>query len=337
MSEHWCAGVGGVHCSQFPPPSLLPAAEIALEKLCWVPFGFQSQSVGPEGGKLSLEPSTGTMRREETESILLEVPPGAVSPSKRVEVRSALIPDGPFTLPDGYQLGSMVMYVYYDSRHVTRPLTFHLPHWYGGEDQVQDGLTFAMAPHTLKEGESVYQFELLERGRMFSGHCGELEFDGHCSLFAEVFKKGAVSCYQAVSLQREKGNETTCDVAVTYAFPQWCDVSAYMHIHTDIQCMCIHDLNLPTEYICIVFVFWTIQILMKYRSDWEVNKHSYPFTFEENKIKGKLRDERGNGWHAAINGPSEVSKLLASSVGSKFKAHFRLQRRVDSGKPVTGS
>ena len=50
------------------------------------------------------------------------------------------------------------------------------------------------------------------------------------------------------------------------------------------------------------------QILMKYRGDWEVNKHSYPFTFEDCKVKGKLRDERGNGWHAAINGPSEVSQ-----------------------------
>ena len=50
-----------------------------------------------------------------------------------------------------------------------------------------------------------------------------------------------------------------------------------------------------------------VQILMKYRSGWAVSKHSYPFTFEESKIKGKLRDERGNGWHAAINGPTEVS------------------------------
>ena len=218
-----------------PPPS---AAEAALENLCWISFGFQSQSVGPEGGMLSLKPSAGAIGVEEGESILLKVPPGAVSPSACVEVRSAVIPDGPFTLPEGYQLGSMVVYIHYDSRHVTQPLTFRLPHWYGGEDQVQDGLSFAIAPHALKEGERVYHFELLEGGRMLNGHCGELEIDGHCSLFAEVFKKGTMSRYQAISLQRERGNDTTCDVAVTYAFPLWYDVSAYAYVHTNIQCTC---------------------------------------------------------------------------------------------------
>ena len=60
---------------------------------------------------------------------------------------------------------------------------------------------------------------------MLSSHCGQLEIDGHSSLFAEVFREGAVSRYQAISLQRERGNETTCDVAITYASPLWCDVS----------------------------------------------------------------------------------------------------------------
>ena len=165
------------------------------------------------------------MGGEEGETILLEVPPGAVRPSESVEVHSAVIPDGPFTLPEGYQLGSMVVYTYYDSRRVTQPLRLRLPHWYGGEDHVQDRLSFAMAPHTLKKGEHFYRFELLEGGWRLGSHCGELEIDGHCSLFAEVFKKGAVSRYQAISLQKQEGDETTCDVAVTYAFPLWSDVS----------------------------------------------------------------------------------------------------------------
>ena len=50
-----------------------------------------------------------------------------------------------------------------------------------------------------------------------------------------------------------------------------------------------------------------LQILLKCRSGWEVNKHSYPIMFEEDKIKGNLSGDHGNGWHAAINGPSEVS------------------------------
>ena len=74
----------------------------------------------------------------------------------------------------------------------------------------------------------MYQFKLLEGGRRLSSQCWELEIDGHCSLFAEVYKKGANSCYRAMSLQQEKGNEATCDVAVTYAFTLWCDVSSYI-------------------------------------------------------------------------------------------------------------
>ena len=214
-----------MHNSPPPPP---PAAEAALNDLCWIPFDVQSQTVGPEGGKLCLQPSAGAIRGEEGQTIILEVPPGAVDPSESVEVRSAVIPDGPFTLPEGYQLGSMVVYIHYDSRRVTYPLKVCLPHWYGGEDRIRDGLSFAMAPHTLKEGEHKYHFKLLEGGRILSNHCGELEINGHCSLFAEVFKKGAVSHYQAISLQKQEEDETRCDVAVTYATPLWCDVSTFI-------------------------------------------------------------------------------------------------------------
>ena len=208
--------------TSFPPP---PDAEAALIDLCWIPLGIQSQSIGTEGGKLSLASSGGAMGGEEEMTFFLEVPPGAVRPSERIDIHYAAIPYGPFTLPEGYQFGSMVVYIYYDNRHVRCPLRLLLPHWCGEEDHVQNGLTFAMAPHTLNKGEHVYHFQLLEGGRRLSNHCGELEIDGHCSLFAQVFKKGVMSRYQALSLQKEKDNEMTCDVAVTYAFPLWCKVS----------------------------------------------------------------------------------------------------------------
>ena len=206
----------------FPPP---PDAEAALIDLCWIPLGIQLQSIGTEGGKLSLASSGGAMGGEEEMTFFLEVPPGAVKPSERIDIHYAAIPYGPFTLLEGYQFGSMVVYIYYDNRHVRCPLRLLLPHWCGEEDQDQSGLTFAMAPHTLNKGEHVYHFQLLEGGRRVGNHCGELEIDGHCSLFAQVFKKGVMSRYQALSLQKEKDNEMTCDVAVTYAFPLWCEVS----------------------------------------------------------------------------------------------------------------
>ena len=217
-----------------PPPSPPPlGAEAAVVDLCWIPFGIQSQSVGPEGGKLSLEPSAVAMGGGEGGTILLEVPPGAVSPAESVDVRSALIPDGPFILPEGYQLGSMVVYLYYDGRRLTKPVTLSLPHWYGGEDQVQDGLSFAMAPHTRKEGESVYRFELLEEGRFAEQQqCGVLEISGHCTLFAAVFKVKASSLYYASLWTHQVGgaviadNEMHSKVVITYADLVWIEVGS---------------------------------------------------------------------------------------------------------------
>ena len=215
-----------------PPPSPL-GAEASLVDLCWIPFGIQSQSVGPEGGKLCLKPSAGDMGGGEGGTILLEVPPGAVSPTESVEVRSALIPDGPFTLPEGYQLGSMVVYLYYDGRRLTKPCTLSLPHWYGGEDQVRDGLSFAIAPHILKEGEHVYHFELLEGGRFAEQQqCGVLQISGHCTLFAAVFKVKASSLYYASLWTHQVGgaviadNEMHSKVVITYADLVWIEVGS---------------------------------------------------------------------------------------------------------------
>ena len=162
---------------------------------------------------------------DKEDTILLEVPPGAVGSPETVEVHYAVIPEGPFSLPEGYQLCSMVVYIDYAGQHVTLPLTLSLPNWYGGDDHIRDGLSFVMASHTLKEGEHVYHFELLEGGKILNNHVGELEISGHCSLFAQVFKQGAMPRYQAVSLQKEEGNETKCDVAVVYASPLWCEAS----------------------------------------------------------------------------------------------------------------
>ena len=171
------------------------------------------------------------MGGEEGETILLEVPPGAVRPSESVEIHSAVIPDGPFTLPEGYHLGSMVVYIHYDSQRVTQPLKLRLPHWYGGEDHIQDGLSFAMAPHTLKEGESVYHFELLEGGRFAEQQqCGVLQISGHCTLFAEVFKVKASSFYYAsLWTHQVAGNVVASNVmhskvVIIYADQVWIEV-----------------------------------------------------------------------------------------------------------------
>ena len=173
------------------------------------------------------------MGGRERRTILLDVPPGAVSPAESVEVHSALIPNGPFILPEGYQLGSMVVYLCYDGRRLTKPVTLSLPHWYGGEDQIQDGLSFAMAPHTLKEGESVYRFELLEGGRFGEQRqCGVLEISGHCTCFTVVFKVKASSLYYASLWTHQADGTVSADnemhskVVITYAALVWIEVGS---------------------------------------------------------------------------------------------------------------
>ena len=52
-----------------------------------------------------------------------------------------------------------MVYIYYDGQHVTKPLTLKLSHWYGGENHTEDGLSFVIAPHSLKEGKRVYNSE----------------------------------------------------------------------------------------------------------------------------------------------------------------------------------
>ncbi len=206
--------------------SSLAADEAVLKRLCWIPFDIKTVSIDAKGGIVCLETPS-----EEEPTISVEIPPDAVSTSANVKMRYAIITSGPFTLPEGYQFGSPVVYIYYDSRRVTKPLKLKLPHWYGGEDHTMDGLSFAVAPHSLKDG-SVYLFQLLAGGKFpVSSRCGVLEIHGHCSLYAEVFKLGPTPMYLATLLVKEKKEKTKCNVAVTYASSHWAKVM-FGHINT---------------------------------------------------------------------------------------------------------
>ena len=102
-----------------------------------------------------------------------------------------------------------------------------------------------MAPHALKEGESVYHFELLEGGRFAEQQrCGVLQISGHCTLFAAVFKVKASSLYYASLWTHQVGgaviadNEMHSKVVITYAALVWIEVSSSE------QCVyCVNDLQ----------------------------------------------------------------------------------------------
>ena len=80
---------------------------------------------------------------------------------------------------------------------------------------------------------------------------------------------------------------------------------------------CIIGLHCGLLYTCcIIFdfklVYAILQILVKYRqekSGWAVDKPSSPFSFKDKQIKGLLKDDCGNGWHAVINVTKVVSSL----------------------------
>ena len=203
--------------------SSLTVDEAALKRLCWIPFGIQTVLIEDKGGILILEPPSDELQGITEDTIFVEVPPGAVSTSAKVEMHYSIITSGPFTLPDGYQFGSTVVYIYYDARRVTKPLTLHLPHWCGGRDHTKDGLSFAVAPHSLK-GKRFYEFQL--KGGTFSHHqqYGIFHIDGHSSLFAEVFKEKATSLYLATQWEQRLDQETNTRIVITYFSKVWREV-----------------------------------------------------------------------------------------------------------------
>ena len=224
---------GGCSVQMCECPSLT-ADEAALKRLCWIPFDIKTVSIEAEGGILCLEPTSDDIQVPKEDTIFVEVPPDAVSTSADVKMRYAIIPSGAFTLPEGYQFGSPVVYIYYDGQRVTKPLALHLPHWYGGEDHARDGLSFAVAPHSLK-GRSVYHFQLLAGGKFpVNSHYGVVEIGGHCSLFTTAFESGATVNCQAFSLVKENEEETECkaecNIAVTNAVYCWRRVRLYRNV-----------------------------------------------------------------------------------------------------------
>ena len=201
--------------------STLAVDETALEDHCWIPFGIKTVSIEAKGGILCLEPPRDEVQGMKEDTIFVEVPPGAVRAPANVKMHYAIIPSGSFMLPKGYKLGSAVVYINY----VTKPLNLHIPHWYGGRDHTKDGLSFAIAPHSLKGATTAYKFQLIEGGT-FSHHrqYGALHIDGHSSLFAVVFKERATSVYLATQWEQRLTYETNTKIVITYLSNVWLEV-----------------------------------------------------------------------------------------------------------------
>ena len=204
----------------FPLPTY-KAHESVLEKRCWLPLGIKSIRIPPDGGVFPLV-YKGKEEEEGGTVIQLCVPRGAVRAvgEEMVEVRYAVIADGPFRTPEGYSLCSMAVYIHYNPAQTTKPFRLTLPHWSGSLDHP----VFVTSPHTLPEGEQYYPFRLLEGGEFGEGY-GIVEVVGHCSLFGLAFRLEDTSRYYASLWEREEGNIMHSKVAVTFKSNVWIRVS----------------------------------------------------------------------------------------------------------------
>ena len=206
--------------------------EAVLSRNCWIPFGYHSITVDRRGDTYDLCSDSLTK---------LTVPRNAVR-GETAEIRYAIIGKGPFQLPPNYQLGSFVVYVHYNPEEITTPVTLSLPTWYGGDvvpgEPPPDGLSFAVAPHTLGLWDTQYYFQLVNGGDFSSPTIsGALSIKGHSSLFAVVFEEGATSSYFATKLEYKPSSDVWVDtftvcVVLSYASVLWTEVSC---IHENIM------------------------------------------------------------------------------------------------------
>ena len=194
--------------------------EAVLSRNCWIPFDHASITVDRQGGSYDLC-SDGLTK--------LTIPRDAVR-GETAQIRYAIIGRGPFQLPPNYQLGSFVVYVYYNPEVIITPVTLSLPTWYGGDvvpgEPSPDGLSFAVAPHILGLRDTQYTFQLVDGGEFCDSRVHDVSIDGHSSLYAIVFKEDAKSLYLATHLVlKNNAEETTYRIHVTYSSLTWSQVS----------------------------------------------------------------------------------------------------------------
>ena len=206
------------------------AHETELKKFCWIPFGIQTLTVGQEGGLYPLQPQSKGLS-EDHGLIMVEVPENALNTAvcDKLCIHYGVIVYGPFDVPEGYQLGSMAVYIYFEEDHAVQPVLLHLPHWSGKDGE--SSLKCAIAPHRLEEGEEKYKFRLTEDGDFHSTEgFGVIAINGHCSLFAIALKQKASLLYYATGLEEEVKDGVNLYVLMTYASQVWLQVCTYAFV-----------------------------------------------------------------------------------------------------------
>ena len=172
--------------------------EVLLQQLCYLATGIQQLLVGPDGGTFTFGSGDAS----------LEFPPGAVK--KKIAVRYAIILRGPFVIPAGCKLGSVVVYINMDGAMLAKPVFLVLSHWCSREEGDDDSLNFLQAPHTLKAGEQKYIFEEQEEGDFTShSHRGVLSISEPQCLHCVETKTDTIARYSAITFSQYVPAEDT--------------------------------------------------------------------------------------------------------------------------------
>lgn len=143
--------------------------------------GIQSLSITSDA-------STLTLGQGEKGSAKLFVPNRAIPQGQELQVRHAILLDGPFSIPEGCEIVSPVQYIDYDTSTVKMPLTLHLKHWYAGRDW-QKALTFLKASH-IAENNGAFSF-----AKLCHGSFSDVEQFGVLELKEDL-------CFVAVAVQK---------------------------------------------------------------------------------------------------------------------------------------
>ena len=231
-----------------------------------MPFDVDTITVSPhEDGVFELTPLVDEVAEDSGETIQVEVYNG----DDPFSLRHAVLVDGPFQLPEGYQLASDVIYLYSDPLEPVRPFLLRLPHWYSQEEGTEAGITkrynlvFVTAPHTpSQEGEEEqYKFVLQQEGNFPMAGLGLLQVNSHSTLFGIAFKEKITSKlrYCATHLEREEPSGQKVDIAVTFASPTWQKVCIVW------CCLWVNCMGYVCAYIiaCCIYIC-TLQSMLLY-------------------------------------------------------------------------
>ena len=165
--------------------------EALLQQLCCMATDIKCIRVGCDGG-------TFTLGRGDAS---LKFPPEAVV--KKTLVRYAIILNGPFVLPTGCKLTSVVVYLNMDGATLVKPVQLTLSHWSSREKGGDDSLHFLQASHTLEAGQREYVFEKQDEGD-FASHSdrGVLSISEPRCLHCVETKIDTIARYSAITFSR---------------------------------------------------------------------------------------------------------------------------------------